>query len=90
MGKAIDALHDALVKIEMDGRLFLDETFMNIIFLKIHTSDEGKAGPIDALEQAMWYQYEEKQTRTMEGSKALPMDQLNAELFYLNGNIVLK
>ena len=32
MGKAIDALHDALMKIESDGSLFLNEEFMNQIF----------------------------------------------------------
>ena len=37
---------------------------------------------VDTLEEAMHYQYEEKQTPTIDGSKALPMDQLNAELFY--------
>ena len=82
MGKAINALNDTLVKIMMDGRLYLDESFMNSIFSMIHTNDEGKAGPLDALEEAMHYQYEEKQTPTIDGSKALPMDQLNAELFY--------
>ena len=82
MGKAIDALHDALVKIMMDGRLYLDESFMNSIFSMIHTNDKGEVGPLDTLEEALHYQYEEKQTPTIDGSKALPMDQLNAELFY--------
>ena len=82
MGKAIDALHDAFVKIEMDGTLYLDESFMNSIFSMIHTNDKGEVGPLNALEDAMHYQYEEKQTPTIAGSKALPMDQLNAQLFY--------
>jgi hypothetical protein len=82
MGKANDALHNALVKIKMNGKLFLDESFMNSIFSMIHTNDKGEVGPLDALEEALHYQYEEKQTPTIDGSKALPMDQLNAELFY--------
>ena len=32
MGKAIDALHNAMVKIEADGKKFLDEDFMNNMF----------------------------------------------------------
>ena len=49
---------------------------------KIHTSEEGEVGPIDALEEAMRYQYEKKQTPKINGSKALPMDQLKTESFY--------
>lgn len=30
----------------------------------------------------MTYQYEHKQTEAIDGSKVLPFDQLNAELFY--------
>jgi hypothetical protein len=48
----------------------------------IHTNDKGEVGPLDALEEALHYQYEEKQTATIDGSKALSMDQLNAEVFY--------
>ena len=36
IGKEIDALHDAMVEIEKDGKQFLDKTFMNAIFNKIH------------------------------------------------------
>ena len=82
MGKANDALHNELVKIKMNGKLFLDESFMNSIFSMIHTNDKGEVGPLDALEEALHYQYEEKQTPTIDGSKALSMDQLNAEVFY--------
>ena len=32
MGKAIDALHDAMIEIIADGSKFLDEDFMNNIF----------------------------------------------------------
>ena len=84
MGKAINALHDALVKIMMDGKLYLDESFMNSIFSMIHINDRGGVGPLNALEEAVHYQYEERQTPTIDGSKALSMDQLNAELLYLD------
>jgi hypothetical protein len=48
MGKVIDALHNALVKAEMDGKLFLDESFMNSIFSMIHTNDKEEVGPLNA------------------------------------------
>jgi hypothetical protein len=66
----------------MNGKLFSDESFMNSIFTMIHTHERGEVGPLDALEEAMHYQYERKQTPTIDGSKSLPMDQLNAELLY--------
>ena len=34
IGKAIDALHDALMKMEIDGSLFLNEEFMSNIFIE--------------------------------------------------------
>jgi hypothetical protein len=34
MGKAIDALHDAMVQIKADGSKFLNKDFINHIFLK--------------------------------------------------------
>ena len=49
MGKANDALHNALVKIKMNGKLFLDESFMNSVLSKINPSKEGEMRPIDAL-----------------------------------------
>ena len=77
MGRAIDALHDALVQIENDGGLFLDEEFMQNIFSEI-------ASDIPELEEHMTHILESKQTNTMneDGSKVLPFDQLNAELFH--------
>ena len=82
MGKAIDALHDALVEIEKDGSKFLDEDFMNEIFSKIYTNKDGQGVPLEPLVDAMEYQFEKKQTPALDGSKVLPFDQLNAELFY--------
>ena len=35
MGKAIDALHDAMVDLAEDGNKFLDEDFINNIFSEI-------------------------------------------------------
>ncbi len=55
MGKAIDALYDALILIEQDGGLFLNETFINGIFNKIHTDDSGIGVPLPPLVEAMTY-----------------------------------
>ena len=82
MGKAIDALYDALILIEQDGGLFLDEIFMNGMFDKIHTDDSGICVALSPLVEAMKYQYERRQTNVIDGYKVLPCDQLNAELFY--------
>jgi hypothetical protein len=82
MGKAIDALHDALIQIESNGNLYLDEDFMNSIFNKIYTDDNNNSIPLQPLEDAMKYQYEIRQTPAVDGSKVLPFDRLNAELFY--------
>ena len=82
MGKAINALYDAIILIEQDGGLFLNETLMNGIFNKIHTDDSGIGVPLPPLVEAMTYQYGKKQTNAIDGSKVLPFDQLNAELFY--------
>jgi hypothetical protein len=60
MGKAIDALHEAMVEIEKDGSKFLDEVFMNHIFSKIYTDEDGNDVPLEPLVDAMKYQYEEK------------------------------
>ena len=84
MGKAIDALEEAMMQIEEDGCKFLDEDFMNEIFSKIYTNADGDDAPLEPLEDAMKYQFEEKQTSALDGSKVLPFDQLNAELFYPN------
>jgi len=82
MGKALDALEAALIQIQDNGSLYLDEAFMNSIFSKIHTDDKGKEVSLEPLEEAMSYQYEVKQTPAVDGSKVLPFDQLNAEIFY--------
>ena len=55
MGKAIDALHDAMVEIEKDGTKFLDETFMNVIFNKIHVDGDGNPAPLEPLAEYMKY-----------------------------------
>ena len=55
MGKVIDALHNALVKIEDNGELFLDEKFMTDIFPKIDEDDQEKRQPLEPLKEAMEY-----------------------------------
>lgn len=82
MGKAIDALEAAMMVIEEDGSKYLDEHFMNNIFSRIHSDSHGNEIPLQPLVDAMTYQYEHKQTEAIDGSKVLPFDQLNAELFY--------
>ena len=46
MGKAIDALEEAMVNIEDDGALFLDEAFMYDILSNIMDSD-NKLEPLE-------------------------------------------
>jgi len=82
MGKAIDAIHDIMVTIENDGSMFMDENFMNSIFNNIYTDEDGNDGPLEPLVEAMKYKFEDKITPAVDGSKVLPYDQLNAELFY--------
>ena len=41
MGKALDALHDAMVHIEQDREKFLNEDFMGTIFNGIEEDDES-------------------------------------------------
>ncbi len=82
MGKAIDALYEAMDKIESDGSLILNELFMNAIFDEIYEDDDGKPCPLPPLQEAMKYHYKEKQTNALDGSKVLPFDLLNAEMFY--------
>ena len=82
MGKAIDAIHNAMAKIKNDGSKFLDEDFMNQMFSRIGFDSNGDEAPLEPLVDAMVYQFEEKKTSAMDGSKVLPFDQLNAELFY--------
>ena len=82
MGKAIDALYNACVELQQNGDLYLDEDFMNAIFDKIYVDSEGNPAPLPPLQEAMKYQYEEKQAVAVDGSRVLPYDQLNAEMFY--------
>ena len=53
MGKAIDALHDSLVELAKDGNKFLDEDFINNIFLEIDEDNEGNKRPLEPLVEAM-------------------------------------
>ena len=53
--KAIDVLHDALVKIEDNGELFLDEQFMTDISSEIDEDEQGKRQPLEPLKEAMGY-----------------------------------
>ena len=46
MGKAIDALHDALVELAKDGSKFLDEDFMNNIFSEIDEDENHNKRPL--------------------------------------------
>lgn len=78
----IYALDDALILIEQDGGLFLKEKFMNGIFNKIHTDASRICVPLPPLAETMTYQYEKKKNNAIDGSKVLPFEQLNAELFY--------
>ena len=55
---------------------------MNAIFDKIYTDNDGNDAPLPPLVAAMKYMYEDKQTNAIDGSKGLPNDVLNAELFY--------
>lgn len=82
MGKAIDSLHDAMIEIAKDGSRLLDVEFMDAIFDKIYTDENGNEVPLQPLKDAMAFTFEEKLTPTLDGSKVLPFDLLNAELFY--------
>ena len=82
MGKTLDALHSACIELQQNGDLFLTKDFMNAIFDNIYEDSEGNPAPLPPLQEAMKYQYEEKQTVVIDGSKVLPHDQLNAEMFY--------
>jgi hypothetical protein len=71
-----------MLAIEEDGKLFLDETFMNGIFDNTYNDTDGNTCPLSPLQHAMQYQYEEKLTNAIDGSKVLPYDHLNTEMFY--------
>jgi hypothetical protein len=67
---------------QQDGSFFLSEDFMNSMFDKIYTNENGNPAPLPPLQDAMQYQYEVKQTNTIDGSTVLPYDQMNAEMLY--------
>lgn len=71
-----------LIQIQANGSWHFDESFMNSIFSKIHTSDKVREVPLGPLEQAMFYHYEVTQTPAVNRSEALPFDKLHAEQFY--------
>ncbi len=55
---------------------------MNSIFDKIYSNANGNLAPLPPLQEAMQYQYEEKQTNAIDGSKVLPYDRIDAKMFY--------
>ena len=54
MGQAIDALHDAMVKVKADGSKLLDIDFMGNIFSKIYNGS-----PLPPLEEYMTHMFGE-------------------------------
>jgi len=52
MGKAIDAIENAMTKIQSDGSKFLEEDFMSAIFTKINDN-----GPLEPLSEFMTYMF---------------------------------
>ena len=52
MGKAIDAIENAITKIQSDGSKFLEEDFMSAIFTKINDN-----GPLEPLSEFMTYMF---------------------------------
>ncbi len=69
MGNALNALHSACIELQRNGELFLDEDVMNAIFDNIYENREGNPAPLPPLQEAMKYQYEEKQTVAIDGLK---------------------
>ena len=60
MGKAIDAIYDAMLELEKDGSKLLDKNFTSNIFSKIDTDEDGNEGPdVDLLDKR---RQNEKQT----------------------------
>ena len=82
MGKAVDALYDAMNSIQQDCSLYLSEHFMNSIFDKICKDEIGNHATLPLLQDVIQYQYKMKQTNAIDGSKVLPYNQMNAEMFY--------
>ena len=54
MGKAINALHNAMAEINKDGKKLLNIDFMGNIFLKIYDD-----GPLEPLEEYMTHMFGE-------------------------------
>ena len=54
MGKAIDALYNAMLTIKADGSKFLDIDFMSSIFSKVYND-----GPLQPLEDYMTHMFGE-------------------------------
>lgn len=50
--------------------------------IKIYTDAKRNPWPLPPLQDAMQYQYEEKKTNDVNGSKVLPYDRINAEMLY--------
>ena len=75
MGKANDSLYSACLELQQNGEMFLNEEFMNAIFDNIYVDSTGNPAPLLPLQEAMTYQYEERQTVAIDGSKVLPYNQ---------------
>ena len=79
MGVVVDTIEDKMMMVVNDGSLFLDESFMMIIF-----SDLSEQ--IEPFQQYLQYIFEEKQSNPVgsrsDENKFLPFDELRAELFY--------
>ena len=54
MGKAIDAIENAMMEIQSDGSKIMDEGFMGSIFEKINDN-----GPLEPLKEFMTYMFGE-------------------------------
>ena len=81
IGKAINALDTATIAIEANGSKYLDKHLMNYILSLIYESKYRNVIPVEQLEDFLKYQYEEKQTLSLDGSKIRPFDRLNAEFY---------
>ena len=81
MGRAIDALHNAVIKIKDDGSLFMDEHFKKSIFSKIEEE-------VPKLTKHLEWMNERKEmdSTCKNHSRTLLYDLLNTELFYPQGN----
>lgn len=75
--------------IESDGNLFLNEEFMNQIFSTIYIDKAGNPAPLESLEDAMWYQYEDRQTQVVESSKEVTKWSPSTSSDYMTSNAFL-